>query len=30
LSGERGCCGGATFDTTLQECCPDNVARITC
>jgi len=30
LSGERGCCGGQTFDTTLQECCPDNVARITC
>merc|ERR1711957_605607 len=30
LSGERGCCGGATFDTTLQECCPDNVPRITC
>merc|ERR1711953_431906 len=30
LSGERDCRGGATFDTTLQECCPDNVARITC
>merc|ERR1712228_65413 len=30
LSGERGCCGGQTFDTTLQECCADNVARISC
>lgn len=30
LSGERDCCGGATFDTTLQECCADNVARISC
>jgi len=30
LSGERDCCGGITYDTTLQECCPDNVARITC
>jgi hypothetical protein len=30
LSGERGCCGEATFDTTLQECCPDNVARLSC
>jgi len=30
LSGERGCCGGQTFDTTLQECCADNVPRISC
>jgi len=30
LSGERGCCGGQTYDTTLQECCPDNVARLSC
>lgn len=30
LSGERGCCGGATFDTTLQECCADDVARLSC
>merc|ERR1711879_6057 len=30
LSGERSCCGGATYDTTLQECCGDDVARIPC
>jgi len=30
LSGERGCCGEQTFDTTLQECCADNVPRISC
>ena len=30
LSGERGCCGGLTYDTTLQECCDDNVARLSC
>jgi len=30
LSGERSCCGGLTFDTTLQECCADNVPRLSC
>ena len=30
LSGERGCCGGLTYDTTLQECCADNTPRISC
>lgn len=30
LSGERGCCGQQTFDTTLQECCDDDIPRLSC
>merc|ERR1711881_185064 len=29
-NGERGCCGGKTFNTVTMLCCDDGKARISC